>query len=167
MKTRYILAVVIFIFTLLTRVNYLSNNLATFCKLQDIGINVPLKLQEAITSDGGQNPILTRFFHNKPLFYTVDFTQCYLKYFHPLFLLSFTGFLGFLIFIYGAYQLLKRWRLFYIKMFLVSFFFVPLLSITGIFGLTFVNYVFSLFLWIIIFYAIWLLMGILRLSRRS
>lgn len=58
-----------------------------WCNFQSIKMDVPLKLWEAITTDGGQHPFLTRFFHNKPYFYFTSFLRCCLSIFDPLYLL--------------------------------------------------------------------------------
>lgn len=66
--------------------NLNSQNLG--CDFQHIKMDVPLKLWEAITTDGGQPPLLTRFFHNKPYFYLVSFLECYLAILDPNFLIT-------------------------------------------------------------------------------
>jgi hypothetical protein len=47
---------------------------------------VPIKTQEFIFDDGGQNVILTRIFHNKVLAYGKDYLRSYMDYFSPDFL---------------------------------------------------------------------------------
>ncbi len=50
--------------------------------------DVPLQLWEVITTDGTTTtPIwVTRLFHNKPLFFTINYFKCYFNYLSPHFL---------------------------------------------------------------------------------
>lgn len=62
--------------------------------------NVPLQIQEAITTDAGQHVLITRFFHNKVIFYSINFLRCYFGFFNLLYI----------IVLYGIHKLLQRIR---------------------------------------------------------
>lgn len=63
------------------------SSIQLWCNPKLIKMDASLKLWEAITMDGGQPVLLTRFFHNKPYFYFVEFLKCYLSIFDSLYLL--------------------------------------------------------------------------------
>ena len=125
------------------------------CDFFALKMDVPLQIQEAITMDKGQNPLLTRFFHNKPLFYGVNFTQCYFKYFHPYFLILLLHIFGFIFFLPGIYFLLENWRRLMAKILLFSLFITPLLNIfispTKRGGVILL----AVILWVVSFYGLW------------
>lgn len=58
-----------------------------WCDPNLIKMDASLKLWEAITTDQGQDPLITRFFHNKPYFYFTGFLKCYLSILDPIYLL--------------------------------------------------------------------------------
>jgi hypothetical protein len=58
------------------------------CDFAYFQTEVPRQIQEAIMMDAGQNVLLTRFFHNKPLFYLVNFCRCYLGFFNLLYIIA-------------------------------------------------------------------------------
>ena len=77
-------------------INYMNLSSVHFwCDPELIKMDASLKLWEAITTDGGQNPLVTRFFHNKPYFYFVGFLRCYLSLLDPFYLLVLAVFGGF------------------------------------------------------------------------
>lgn len=101
----------------------------THCDWAGIVVDVPLQLREAVTMDGGQNTFLTRFFHNKPLFYSVNFSQCYLRYFQPIFIFSFIPLWGLPFLIIGFSYIFSRMRFILVKLFICALLITPLFFI--------------------------------------
>src|SRR3990172_8445263 len=105
-----LLLIVFLIFALWSVRNFWQNPISRPCNFLAISIDLPLRMEEAITMDGGQKPILTRFFHNKALFYGTSLTQCYLEYLTPPLLFSFLSPIGLLFFLFGFYFCATRLR---------------------------------------------------------
>lgn len=147
---------VLIVFAIWWVAKILSNPPATPCNFTDLRIGIPLKIQEAITMDGGQNTLLTRFFHNKPLFYSTGFTQCYLKYFDLNFLLSILSPFGFLFSLLGFYHFLKNWNHKLVKILLIIFLLAPIVNISEFYkNLSII--LFMSMVWITSLYGLWLL----------
>lgn len=70
------------------------------CDLTYFQTEVPRLIHEAITTDGGQHVLITRFFHNKPVFYLVNFFKCYLGFFNLLYIIA----------LFGLYMVFQRIR---------------------------------------------------------
>jgi hypothetical protein len=58
------------------------------------------QIRAAIAMDAGQPVLLTRFFHNKPVYYLVNLVRCYFGNFNLLYIIG----------LYGIYKLLQKRR---------------------------------------------------------
>lgn len=152
MKIKFLTAGIFIIFALYWISKVFAIPLILPCDFLAIKIDVPLQIQEAITMDKGQNPLLTRFFHNKPLFYSTNIARCYFKYFHPHFLISLLSVLGFFFFLAGLYHLLDNWRSPKAKVLLFLLLSIPLANIFSLPSKTGTVF-FVLLLWGISFYG--------------
>lgn len=104
-------------------------NTELFCDRFAILRDVPLQLWEAQTADGSTAPpLLTRFYHNKVLFYGTNFLRCYLSYFSPDFILHIFGLLGTIFFLIGIIYIVDKKKKFYEVLLIISPFF-PLFRI--------------------------------------
>lgn len=151
MKIKFAIAGIVIFSVILSGKNLLSSPPPHPCDFKAVMIDVPLQLQEAVTMDGGQNPLLTRFFHNKLLFYTTNLTQCYLKYFQPAFLVSLIGFFGFFLLVFWVYLIFVKKRKFMSNYVILIPLIIPLLYLLGFIHSWFLFLLlFSLNLWLII-----------------
>lgn len=70
--------------------------------------DVPHQIWEAVTADGTANVLLTRFLHNKLLFYSNNFFRCYFSYLSFDFITAGFSIVGLAFFLYGIYSLISR-----------------------------------------------------------
>jgi len=79
------------------------------CTYQAILNDVPLQIWEAITTDGpSATPLwVTRAFHNKPVFYFLNYARCYFHYLSPKFLSDAIGPIGTIILVIAVCRLWK------------------------------------------------------------
>lgn len=80
------------------------------------------------TIDGpGQNPIITRFFHNKIGIFVSQMTRCYFNRISPDFVFDTVGIFGLIFIFYLVYRLLtkKRWQILAV---ITVFSFLPTIS---------------------------------------
>lgn len=104
-------------------------NINFLCTKDWIFRDVPLQMWEATTADGvGATVWLTRFLHNKPLFYLNNFLRCYLSYLSFDFLAKTLSILGLALFIFGLYQAIRLKKYFLISIVLIS----PIFPLLGL-----------------------------------
>src|SRR3989338_5374862 len=90
---------------------FASMNFNFLCTKDWILGDVPLQLWEATPAYGPTaNALLTRFLHNKPMFYLDNFLRCYLSYLSADFLVKAFSLLGLGLFIFGVYQAIRQRR---------------------------------------------------------
>ncbi len=135
--------------------NFWQNPISRPCNSLAISIDLPLQIEEAITMDGGQNPVLTRFFHNKPLFYGTSVVQCYFEYFAPPLLFSLLSPVGFIFFIFGSYSLFNKWMSKFSKVLLFSLLLIIPVNIFRLVSNNLGMTLLILVLWLISFYGLW------------
>lgn len=85
-----------------------SMNINFVCTKTWILQDVPHQIWEAQTSDWNSNTLITRFFHNKFLFYANNGLRCYLSYLSPDFIAAAFTIIGLALFITGLYFLVRR-----------------------------------------------------------
>lgn len=84
-------------------------NINFVCIKDGILQDVPHQLWEATTADGhSANVLVTRFLHNKLLFYSNNFFRCYLSYLSPDFVTTAFSIIGLVFFLAGVYFLVRR-----------------------------------------------------------
>lgn len=73
-----------------------------------IGQDVPHQIWEGQAADGLANTFVTRFFHNKLLFYLDNYFRCYFHYLSPDFINAAFSIVGLILFLIGVYFAISK-----------------------------------------------------------
>lgn len=80
-----------------------------FCNIDTAFLALKPRIFAETTADGiGQNPIMTRFFHNKVGILSSEFARCYFNLIDPYYLYQTLGLIGFFSWLYLGYFLISR-----------------------------------------------------------
>lgn len=79
----------------------------------------PRIFQQTTTDSSTQNPLITRFFHNKAGIFGSEFGKCYLNFFDPVLIAKNTLYIGLIPWAYFIYSLLLRKNLILISILLI------------------------------------------------
>lgn len=90
------------------------------CNLKTALQNLPPRIFAEQTIDGPDQPVLlTRFFHNKAVIFTQEFTRCYFYSLDPNFIYKSVGFIGIVAWLNFVYQIASSKKIFLLIFFLV------------------------------------------------
>lgn len=116
---KYFTVLLVSLIVLLSNPSYLP-----LCNLRTARQDIPPRLFQLTTTDSpSQNPIITRFFHNKPGVFLNGTSKCYLNFFDPVIIAKNTLYFGIFGWLYAVYKmfLTKKWIL------IAAFFILPLI----------------------------------------